>query len=84
MRQRHGRALEGDPAPLAEAIAERLSTIEALPTDDERAMLPTQNIDAAMAGQVIWRLWPPAPRRCSAPIRWLPHSATARPRYARP
>ena len=40
---------EGDPAPLAEAIAERLSTIEALPTDDERAILPTQNIDAATA-----------------------------------
>jgi hypothetical protein len=40
---------EGDPAPLAEAIAKRLSTIEALPTDDERAILPTQNIDAATA-----------------------------------
>ena len=40
---------EGDPAPLAEAIAERLSTIAALPTDDERAILPTQNIDAATA-----------------------------------
>jgi hypothetical protein len=33
---------------LAAAIAERLSTIEALPTDDERAILPTQNISAAM------------------------------------
>src|ERR1700749_3538063 len=40
---------EGDPAPLAEAIAERLSTIAVLPTDDERAILPTQNIDAATA-----------------------------------
>jgi len=40
---------EGDPAPLAEAIAERLSTIAALPTDDERAILPTQNIDEATA-----------------------------------
>jgi len=27
---------EGDPAPLARAIAERLSTIEALPNGDER------------------------------------------------
>ncbi len=40
---------EGDPAPLAAAIAERLSTIEALPTDDERAILPTQNLSAATA-----------------------------------
>jgi hypothetical protein len=38
---------EGDPAPLATAIAERLSSIEALPTDDERAILPTQNLSAA-------------------------------------
>jgi acyl-CoA reductase-like NAD-dependent aldehyde dehydrogenase len=38
---------EGDPASLAAAIAERLSTIEALPTDDERAILPTQNLAAA-------------------------------------
>ena len=40
---------EGDPAPLAAAIAERLSAIEALPTDDERASLPTQNFNAATA-----------------------------------
>jgi acyl-CoA reductase-like NAD-dependent aldehyde dehydrogenase len=38
---------EGDPAPLAEAIAERLSTIVPLPIEDERAILPTQNIDQA-------------------------------------
>ncbi|MFZ1178534.1 MAG: aldehyde dehydrogenase family protein [Mycobacterium sp.] len=40
---------EGDPAPLAQAIAERLATIEPLPTDDERAILPTQPIDKARA-----------------------------------
>jgi acyl-CoA reductase-like NAD-dependent aldehyde dehydrogenase len=40
---------EGDPAPLAHAIAERLSTIVPLPADDERAILPTQNIDQARA-----------------------------------
>ncbi|MDT5309823.1 MAG: hypothetical protein QOE48_5529 [Mycobacterium sp.] len=40
---------EGDAAPLAEAIAERLSTIAALPTDDERAILPAQNVDDATA-----------------------------------
>ncbi len=40
---------EGDPAPLAEAIAERLATIRPLPTDDERAILPTQPIDKARA-----------------------------------
>ncbi|BBY39739.1 hypothetical protein MMAN_38730 [Mycobacterium mantenii] len=38
---------EGDPAPLARAIAERLAAIEPLPTDDERAVLPTQPIDKA-------------------------------------
>ena len=40
---------EGDPAPLAAAIAERLSTIAVLPTEDERAVLPTQNIENATA-----------------------------------
>ena len=40
---------EGDPAPLADAIAERLSAIAVLPTEDERAILPTQNIDEATA-----------------------------------
>jgi acyl-CoA reductase-like NAD-dependent aldehyde dehydrogenase len=40
---------EGDPAPLAAAIAERLATIEALPTGDERAILPTQPIEKARA-----------------------------------
>ena len=42
-------SIEGDPAPLAQAIAERLATIEPLPTDDERAILPTQPIDKARA-----------------------------------
>jgi acyl-CoA reductase-like NAD-dependent aldehyde dehydrogenase len=40
---------EGDPAPLARAIADRLATIEPLPTEDERAILPTQPIDKAQA-----------------------------------
>jgi acyl-CoA reductase-like NAD-dependent aldehyde dehydrogenase len=40
---------EGDPTPLAHAIGERLSTIPALPTEDERAILPTQNINQAKA-----------------------------------
>ncbi len=40
---------EGDPAPLAEAIAQRLSTVAALPADDEKAVLPTQSVDAATA-----------------------------------
>jgi acyl-CoA reductase-like NAD-dependent aldehyde dehydrogenase len=40
---------EGDPAPLAHAIAERLSALPVLPTEDERAVLPTQNIDQATA-----------------------------------
>lgn len=40
---------EGDPAALANAIAERLSTIEPLPADAERAVLPTQTLDRAEA-----------------------------------
>lgn len=40
---------EGDPAPLAHAIGQRLSTIESLPITDERAILPTQPIDKAQA-----------------------------------
>jgi acyl-CoA reductase-like NAD-dependent aldehyde dehydrogenase len=40
---------EGDPTPLAHAIAERLSAIEVLPAEDERAILPTQNLDQATA-----------------------------------
>jgi acyl-CoA reductase-like NAD-dependent aldehyde dehydrogenase len=38
---------EGDAGPLAEAIAQRLSTIEPLPNADERAILPTQPIEQA-------------------------------------
>jgi acyl-CoA reductase-like NAD-dependent aldehyde dehydrogenase len=40
---------EGDPTPLAHAIGERLSVIPVLPTEHERAILPTQNIDQATA-----------------------------------
>jgi acyl-CoA reductase-like NAD-dependent aldehyde dehydrogenase len=40
---------EGDPAPLAHAVAERLAAIEPLPDSDERATLPTRPIDEAMA-----------------------------------
>jgi hypothetical protein len=40
---------EGDPVPLAHAIADRLATIEPLPTEDERAILPTQPIEKAQA-----------------------------------
>lgn len=40
---------EGDAAPLAHAIAERLAKLEPLPNTDERAVLPTTSIDAAQA-----------------------------------
>jgi acyl-CoA reductase-like NAD-dependent aldehyde dehydrogenase len=40
---------EGDPTPLADAIGERLSAIPVLPTEDGRAILPTQDIDQATA-----------------------------------
>jgi len=38
---------EGDPAPLAHAIAEQLSTIPSLPNTDERAILPTMPVERA-------------------------------------
>ncbi|MCV7346522.1 aldehyde dehydrogenase family protein [Mycolicibacterium rhodesiae] len=41
--------VEGDAAGLAAAIAQRLRTIEALPADDERAVLPTQPLASAEA-----------------------------------
>ena len=40
---------EGDAAPLAHAVAERLSTIAPLPNTDERAVLPTTSIETARA-----------------------------------
>lgn len=40
---------EGDPGPLAAAIADRLAAIEPLASEDERAILPTQPIVKAQA-----------------------------------
>ncbi|MDY6999906.1 MAG: aldehyde dehydrogenase family protein [Actinomycetota bacterium] len=40
---------EGDPAPLARAIAERLSAMRALPNTDPAAVLPTMPLDQACA-----------------------------------
>jgi acyl-CoA reductase-like NAD-dependent aldehyde dehydrogenase len=41
--------VEGDPTPLAEAIAERLSAIPSLPPDDDKAVLPAQTLADAKA-----------------------------------
>ncbi|MDT9691506.1 aldehyde dehydrogenase family protein [Streptomyces sp. P9(2023)] len=41
--------VEGDPAPLAGAIAERLAALPSLPPHDEKARLPVQNAKAARA-----------------------------------
>jgi acyl-CoA reductase-like NAD-dependent aldehyde dehydrogenase len=38
---------EGDPAPLAAAIAERLSAIPSLPPEDDKAVLPAYSLPAA-------------------------------------
>ena len=40
---------EGDPVPLAQAVADRLSRIEPLPIEDEQAMLPAQSVEQARA-----------------------------------
>lgn len=39
--------VEGDPTPVAEAIAERLATIPSLPPEDERAVLTAYSLGAA-------------------------------------
>ncbi|MDQ1009259.1 acyl-CoA reductase-like NAD-dependent aldehyde dehydrogenase [Streptomyces sp. V4I23] len=39
--------VEGDPAPLAAAIAERLAALPSLPPEDEKAVLPVQPAETA-------------------------------------
>jgi acyl-CoA reductase-like NAD-dependent aldehyde dehydrogenase len=39
--------VEGDPTPVAEAIAERLAAIPSLPPEDEQAMLTAYSLEAA-------------------------------------
>jgi acyl-CoA reductase-like NAD-dependent aldehyde dehydrogenase len=41
--------VEGDPAPVAEAVAARLSVLPSLPPQDERAVLPVCPLDRAVA-----------------------------------
>jgi acyl-CoA reductase-like NAD-dependent aldehyde dehydrogenase len=41
--------VEGDPAPLAEALAERLSALPSLPPEDDKAVLPVQPAESARA-----------------------------------
>jgi acyl-CoA reductase-like NAD-dependent aldehyde dehydrogenase len=40
--------VEGDPAPVAEAIAEQLSLIPSLPPEDDDAVLPVQPVSSAL------------------------------------
>jgi acyl-CoA reductase-like NAD-dependent aldehyde dehydrogenase len=41
--------VEGDPTPVAEVIAERLSTIPSVPPEDDKAVLPVQPLSTAAA-----------------------------------
>jgi acyl-CoA reductase-like NAD-dependent aldehyde dehydrogenase len=41
--------VEGDPAPLARALAERLGALPSLPADDDKAALPVQPVERARA-----------------------------------
>ncbi|MFI6880003.1 aldehyde dehydrogenase family protein [Streptomyces sp. NPDC050400] len=41
--------VEGDPAPLAEAVADRLAALPSLPPRDERAVLPVAPLERARA-----------------------------------
>jgi acyl-CoA reductase-like NAD-dependent aldehyde dehydrogenase len=48
--------VEGDPGPVAESIAERLSALPSLPPEDEKAVLPVQPRAAAAAlGEYLLR-----------------------------
>ncbi|MCW2691175.1 MAG: aldehyde dehydrogenase [Mycobacterium sp.] len=73
---------EGDPAPLAQAIAERLSTIPPLPTFHERPSCPLSRSTRRKRWRRIWQPTQPAPPRCWVPIRWSLTSATATRRCA--
>jgi acyl-CoA reductase-like NAD-dependent aldehyde dehydrogenase len=42
-----GILVEGDPTPVAQALAERLAMIPSLPPEDEKAILPVQPVDVA-------------------------------------
>jgi len=75
---------EGDPVPLAEAIAQRLATIEPLPSEDERAILPTSRSTRPRLWRTTWRSKPRARPRCSAQIRWWRRWVTATPRCGPP
>ncbi|MDT9685322.1 aldehyde dehydrogenase family protein [Streptomyces sp. TRM76323] len=39
--------VEGDPAPVAEAVADRLAGLPSLPPESDRAVLPVRRLDAA-------------------------------------
>ncbi|MEV8511594.1 aldehyde dehydrogenase family protein [Dactylosporangium sp. NPDC051484] len=41
--------VDGDPAPLARAIAERLAALPVLPPDSDKSVLPVQPVDGARA-----------------------------------
>ncbi|WFB07798.1 aldehyde dehydrogenase family protein [Streptomyces sp. LX-29] len=41
--------VEGDPAPVAKAVADRLADLPSLPPEDDRAVLPVKRLDAALA-----------------------------------
>lgn len=49
--------IEGDPAPLCEALAERLAALPALPPQDDKAVLPVQSaaVARAFAGHLAQR-----------------------------
>jgi acyl-CoA reductase-like NAD-dependent aldehyde dehydrogenase len=57
--------VEGDPSPVAEAIAGRLSELPSLPPEDERAVLPVLTLDRAR--QIEGRLL----RRAAGTLAWL-------------
>ena len=85
VRQRHRRAVRGRPAPLAHAIAERLSAMRRCRTPTSGPLCPPRSVDDARA--IAEHLGGQGRRRrrpCSAPIRWSPTSATGTPRCAPP
>ena len=70
---------EGDAAPLAQAIAERLSTLVPLQLSDEQAVLPVVAVATAKSIADFLSAQAAPQRPCSAPIRSSPTSVTGRP-----
>ncbi len=76
--------VEGDPTPLAEAVAARLSAATPLPPEDDKAVLPVQPVAVAKAIETHLLRRRPAPGPGSAATASWANSGTEAPRCCPP